>query len=78
MDLMKEELSHKRSFVGSMCFEFFTDDSRRSVGCHLGDVAKVYFGAAYVFTNRLKALKMCQNCHPHRLCGKINTRTIYG
>ena len=36
-------------------------------GCHLRNVAKVYFGADSVFANRLILQQMYQNRHPYKL-----------
>ena len=41
-------------------------------GCHLGNVAKVYFGAVSVFTNRLIMLEMHQNGY----IGKLSRNTF--
>ncbi len=47
-------------------------------GCHLGNVAKVYFGAASVFTNRPIGLKMYQNSHAYMLHRKIIPHIVWG
>jgi hypothetical protein len=47
-------------------------------GYHLGKFAKVYFGAAFMFTNRPKGLKTYRNSHPNKLHRKIITDTVFG
>ena len=47
-------------------------------GCHLGNVAKVYFGAVSVFTNRPIMLEMYQNGYTGKLNGNTFPYTNYG
>jgi hypothetical protein len=47
-------------------------------GCHLGNVAKVYFGADSGVANRLVLQQMHQNRHPYQLRRKFISRKFLG
>jgi len=47
-------------------------------GCHLGNVAKVYFGADSGVANRLILQQMHQNRHPYQLRRKFISRKFLG